>query len=382
MVRLGLLAAVAIGCSSSSNDDNGAGLGDGSPFVWPGGKVSPTCGNGTVETQNGEECDGVFNQTCSSATMGSQPNGNVLCTQCKVDTRGCSSNGPGPGAGGAVGTGGGIGAGGSGNTTGTAGTGSGSGGTISNPGGSPSNLPAPKGTCAPFVTGDMTFSGQNVKIWAGAPGNGPLVIYWYATGSSTAEVTRGLGQAAISEITSQGGVVAAMYKTTATGSTTGNNVWYTGDFDITDEVVACAIQQQHIDTRRIHALGFSAGGLQSGYMAFARSNYMASVVTYSGGSLSATLQDPGNVPAVMCQHGTKGQDMVVIDFSDASHSLEDAIKGKGGFAMDCDHGGGHMIPTADVPASWHFLKDHPYKASPEPYAGGIPAGFPSYCVIR
>src|SRR6185436_17677420 len=105
-----------------------------------------------------------------------------------------------------------------------------------------------KGTCQPFITGDMTFNGQQVKVWAGAGGGGPLVIYWYATLSSVAEVDRGLGQAAINEITSMGGVVAAMYKTTATGTTTGNNVWYTGDFDTTDEVVACAVQQQHIDT--------------------------------------------------------------------------------------------------------------------------------------
>src|SRR5262249_49283728 len=148
------------------------------------------------------------------------------------------------------------------------------------------------------------------------------------------------------------------------GTTTGNNVWYTGDFDIADEIDACAIQEQHIDTRRIHALGFSAGGLQSGAMAFARSNYIASVVTYSGGSLSANLKDPSNVPSVMCQHGDKGSDMVIIDFADASAALENAIKGKGGFAMDCHHPGGHLIPAGDVPASWHFLKDHPFKVNP------------------
>jgi poly(3-hydroxybutyrate) depolymerase len=227
----------------------------------------------------------------------------------------------------------------------------------------------------------MMFAGQKVKVWAGTPANGPLVIYWYATGSSVSEVTRGLGQAAITEITGQGGVVAAMYKTTAQGTTTGNNVWYTGDFDITDEVVACAITQQHIDPRRIHAIGFSAGGLQSGYMAYARSNYMASVVTYSGGSLTTTLQDSANPPAAMCQHGDPGSDVVGLDFAMSSASMEADLKKKGGFAIDCNHGGGHMIPTADVASSYRFMKDHPYKLRPEPYAGGIPSGFPSYCKI-
>jgi hypothetical protein len=243
----------------------------------------------------------------------------------------------------------------------------------------PTALPEPKGPCEPFKTGDMMFGGQMVKIWAGAPAHGPLVLYWYATGSSVAEVTRGLGQAAIDEITAQGGVVAAMYKTTALGSTTNNNVWYTGDFDITDEVVACAVAVQHIDTARIHAIGFSAGGLQSGYMAYARSNYVASVVTYSGGSFTTMLQDPNNVPAVMCQHGDPGADVVIIDFATFSANLETDVKMRGGFAIDCHHPGGHLIPSADVASSWQFMKDHPYKVSPEPYAGGIPSSFPTYC---
>jgi hypothetical protein len=386
MVRPALLAAVAMGCSAGSNADQSPQGLDGGGFTWHGGgggngalPVSPTCGNGTIEQQNGEDCDGPINQTCSTATMGSLPNGTVACTGCHIDTSKCSSNGPNNGAGGGMGTGGGVGTGGSNNGAGNT---SGGGGTANSGGDTPTQLPTPKGTCAPFVTGDMTFNGQRFKVWAGAPGHGPLVIYWYATGSSVAEVTAGLGQAAINEITSQGGVVAAMYTTSSTGTNTGDYVWYTGDLDFSDEVVACAIQEQHIDTRRIHALGFSAGGLQSGIMAFMRSNYMASVVTYSGGSLSQTLQDPGNAPAVMCQHGTQGQDKVIIDFSDASHALEDAIKGHGSYAMDCDHGGGHMIPAAAVPSSWQFLKDHPYKVKPEPYAGGIPSSFPSYCVTR
>jgi hypothetical protein len=394
LLRSVFLAAVAIGCSSTGNDDNnGQGLNDGGAFdptKWNqgaggGGQVPPTCtGNGVVDP--GEECDGPANTTCANRTLGARPNGTVTCVACKIVDTGCTSSGPGAGGAG-PGTGGGIGAGGMGPAGGTNGGGgttttTGAGGSIGGDGTSPTVLPQPKGTCAPFTTGDMTFNGQKFKVWAGAPAHGPLVIYWYATGSSVNEVGSGMGQAAISEITSQGGVVAAMYKTTATGQNTGNNVWYTGDFDYSDEVVACAIQQQHIDTRHIHAAGFSAGGLQTGYMAFARSNYMASVVTYSGGSLTQTLQDPGNVPSVMCQHGTKGQDVVILDFSDASHSLETAMTGKGGFALDCDHGGGHMIPGADVAATWHFMKDHPYKsAKPDAYVGGIPAGFPSYCKI-
>ena len=30
---------------------------------------------------------------------------------------------------------------------------------------------------------------------------------------------------------------------------------------------------------------------------------------------------------------------------------------------------------------WQFMKDHPFGVTPEPYANGLPASFPSYCKI-
>jgi predicted esterase len=401
LVRACFVAAIAVGCSSGANDNGQQPSGEGgygtgsfggtngaggsAPFTSGGsaGTANPppaTCGNGAVDP--GEDCDGAATQTCAAATLGALPIGSVSCKACHLDTSGCSSGNPGgSGTGGGIGAGGGTNIGGNTNVGGS--TNIGNGGTTQTSGGdAPSTLPSPKEACQPFVTGDMTFLGSKVKIWAGAPsGHGPLVFYWYATFSSVAEVTSGLGQAAINDITSQGGVVAAMYTTTGQGQNTGDNVWYTGDFDVADEIVACAVQEQQIDTRRIHATGFSAGGLQSGYMAYARSSYIASVVTYSGGSFLSTLQDPTNTPAIMCQHGDSGSDVVVIDFAKASAATEADIKSKGGFAVDCNHGGGHLIPAADVGATWQFLKDHPFNATPEPYAGGLPAGFPSYCTI-
>jgi hypothetical protein len=53
-------------------------------------------------------------------------------------------------------------------------------------------------------------------------------------------------------------------------------------------------------------------------MAYVRSNYMASVAPYSGGSLNMTLQDPSNAPAAMLFHGAPGVDQVIIDFSQSS----------------------------------------------------------------
>jgi hypothetical protein len=114
----------------------------------------------------------------------------------------------------------------------------------------------------------MMFLGSRVKIWAGPKSDkqtGPMIIYWYATGGSVAEVNQGIPQQSITEITGAGGIIAAMYSTTSKGMNTGDNVWYTGDFDVTDQIIACAAKIHNIDTHHIHALGWSAGGLQSGY---------------------------------------------------------------------------------------------------------------------
>jgi hypothetical protein len=254
--------------------------------------------------------------------------------------------------------------------------------TPPDPGSMEPKIPEAKGECQPFKTGDMTFAGSRVRVFAGEKKSktGPLIFYWYATGSSVAEVNQGIPQAAISEITGMGGIITAMYQTTSKGQNTGNGVWYAGDFDVSDQIVACAVKVHDIDTHHIHALGWSAGGLQSGYMAYQRSNYMASVAPYSGGSLNRMLQDPSNVPSAMLFHGAPGVDVVILDFSQSSDQMGMDIKMKGGFALNCNHGGAHMIPGPPGPAAaWLFFKAHGYKTKPSPWATMIPTGVPSYC---
>jgi hypothetical protein len=243
-------------------------------------------------------------------------------------------------------------------------------------------IPEPKGTCQPFMTGDMTIAGSRFRIIAGPKKSktGALLIYWYATGSSVFEVDQGVSQTAMQELMSTGGIVAAMYSSTGAGMNTGDFVWFSGDLDVTDEVVACAVKEHDIDTHHIHALGWSAGGLQSGWMAYARSNYMASVAPYSGGSLNMMLQDPSNVPSAMLFHGAPGVDVVVLDFSQSSQTMGDDIKKKGGFALNCNHGGAHMVPPPPGPdGAWLFFKAHGFKTKPSPWATMLPMGVPDYC---
>jgi poly(3-hydroxybutyrate) depolymerase len=223
----------------------------------------------------------------------------------------------------------------------------------------------------------------------GTTGGGPLVIYWHATGSNANyEVPTAFDTAAV---TAAGGMIVGFQSTTRTGTptnTTGNDVWYQSDVAFADQVVACAIQQVHVDPRHIHAAGYSAGALQSVYMWFARSGYVAGVISYSGGDIvidEAPFQDPAHAGAALVAHGAPGVDVYGnTDFASASAAWEPQIKQAGALAIDCNDGQAHvdlMRLSSLAPVSLKFFQDHPFGVKPEPYTS-LPAGFPSYCKIE
>jgi hypothetical protein len=121
----------------------------------------------------------------------------------------------------------------------------------------------------------------------------------------------------------------------------------------------------------------------SGYMAAQRWQYIAAVAPNSGGGLGQNFAGAQHVPPVMTMHGAAGRDVVVIDFAQQSLQFTAAVVSAGGFAIDCDHGGGHCgVPGDLYTAAFTFLLVHPFGVSPEPYEGGLPGGFPSYCRIQ
>jgi hypothetical protein len=264
-------------------------------------------------------------------------------------------------------------------------------------GAAPTMLPTVMGTCPTITPGmsakTVTFAGEPVELWTGTPSGdagGPLVMYWFPTTGTSDDVEQFFGPQDIAAVTAKGGMVASFAKSTTMGTNTGDAVWYTGDFAVADQVVACAIQSLKINTRQIYVTGASAGALQATWMSYVRSGYIAAAVTLSGGldELSAgasltptTLQDPSNVPSIMAVHGAKGSDVVVIDFAVASASWEADIASKHGFSMDCNTGGGHVSgPPQILPGVWQFMEDHPFKVITQPYPP-IPSIYPSYCKI-
>jgi poly(3-hydroxybutyrate) depolymerase len=266
---------------------------------------------------------------------------------------------------------------------------SGSAGSGAGPAGGDPTIPVPPSAreqCPTLESGEVAILGAKVRLWVGAPqsgSGGPLVVYWYGTGSSPSEATTMLG-ATLQDVLDQGGVVAAPVLTTGIGeNTSGTGTWSSGDLDVVDELVACAVEQLGIDPRRIYTAGCSSGGLQAGVFANARSNYVAAAMLNSGGQVLPTpLQDPARAPAVITAHGAGGTDVVIIDFAEASLRYAQDLASQGGFAVDCDHGGGHCAAPPELRAAqWAFAKAHPYGVEPEPYASALPAEFPDYCEV-
>ncbi|MBN1656469.1 MAG: hypothetical protein JXA30_22050 [Deltaproteobacteria bacterium] len=258
----------------------------------------------------------------------------------------------------------------------------------------PTSLPKAKETCPKIVTTvvdvenptPLTFRGKQVEIIAPESPDpnqkGPLVFCWHGLGGQAYDAFWFLGVDAGLEILARGGVIVSMYASETVSGTSIAPNWDTGHLDAADEVLACAIEQFGIDTCRIHALGFSAGGLMTTQMSYRRSSYLASVVVYSGGiySTNIPIQDPNNMFAAMIAYGGT-DDVVYISFKDTSQAYLKHLLELGHFAFACDHGGGHVIPDDIIAPAWKFLKDHPYGVAPEPYKDGLPAVFPSYCSL-
>jgi len=253
-------------------------------------------------------------------------------------------------------------------------------------------IPVATRACPQLVgEGNYTFNNIPVHIFIlpnamsmPQPG-GPFVVFWHDVGGGWQETATALGAGAIEEITERGGVVAVPLAGNAcTGcTTTGADLWYLQDFGTVDEVLACAVQQARIDVRHIHAVGVGAGGLQATAQMLNRASYVASAISYSGGESpvpgTQTSQDPSNFGAYLLTYSTDAYDMLAMGFKKQSEALFDHQIEHGAFFVMCPSETGHDIDQSTAPHALRFLLDHPFKVSPEPYAKGIPAEFPSYC---
>jgi hypothetical protein len=245
-------------------------------------------------------------------------------------------------------------------------------------------VPAVTAQCPSFQNGTITFMGLGgIRVVAGtkpASATAPMVFYWHGTGGSSGEFTLQAG-AVQQGVVAEGGVLISFQGTTGGDLLSGTLIFGAGDFNLADQLVACAVRDANVDPRRIFATGCSAGGLFSTAMAVLRSNYMAAAAPNSGGLILPGQFQNGYTPALMTIHGAPGLDVVVIDFSVSSTTADTQFGDRGGFVINCNHGGGHCGGGSLAGNIWQFFKAHPYGVEPEPWEGGLPAGFHSSCKI-
>ncbi len=245
-------------------------------------------------------------------------------------------------------------------------------------------IPSVTEDCPTFRNGTITFMGlSGIEVVAGSKAAGPtapMVFYWHGTGGVAGEFRR-RATAVSNGVVAEGGVLVSFQGTTGGDLLSGTSVFGRGDMDLVDQLAACAVRDHNVDPRRIFTTGCSAGGLFSTALAVLRSNYIAAAAPNSGGLIFGQQFQGAFTPALMTMHGAPGQDVVIIDFSDTSRIADQQFKGRGGFVVNCNHGGGHCGAAALAPEVWDFFLAHPYGVEPSPWAQGLPAGFDNACEL-
>lgn len=147
-----------------------------------------------------------------------------------------------------------------------------------------------------------------------------------------------------------------------------------------DDMLTCIDKDYGVDLDRVHSSGLSAGGLWTTYLTMFRSEKIASSVAFSGGLL-VPYPSPADKRPMIVAWG--GEEDVAFDqnFNTLAHDLLGDLVPNGHFVVTCDHGQGHKWLPEFTPWALQFLLDHPRGVDPEPYAGGLPEGFPEYCTI-
>lgn len=247
-------------------------------------------------------------------------------------------------------------------------------------------IPTITGECPTFETGTITFMGlPGIRLVVGAKAataTAPMVFYWHGTGSSSGEFTLMAG-AVRSGVEAEGGVLVSFQGTTGGDALSGTSVFGRSDLELVDQLAACAVRDHNIDPRRIFTTGCSAGGLFATNLAVLRSEYIAAAAPNSGGMTFPQQFQSDYTPALMTVHGAPGRDVVIVDFSNTSATADRTFKGRGGFVVNCNHGGGHCGGSGLASDIWEFFQAHPYgvEPAPSPWTSALPSGFSSDCQI-
>lgn len=235
-----------------------------------------------------------------------------------------------------------------------------------------------EGTIDAFPTGDTSY---RVKIELPPdPVGAPVLFAWHWLGGRAQDIIRYMD---LDDLADEEGVIViapdsdgSAYEWHFLDDPEGNP-----DLLLFEDLLSCAWQQLGADLDRIHALGMSAGGLQTTYLSMHEAEWLASTAPFSGGTLDGFYSTPARPLPVLITWGGPDDTYGSLSFEQTSLNFAAHLVEDGSFVVECIHDGGHTIPDGATDYAWRFLSDHPYGVDPEPYADGLPEGFPSFCRV-
>lgn len=227
--------------------------------------------------------------------------------------------------------------------------------------------------------GDRSFE---VVLPSGVPGFAPwpVVFAFHGIGGTAS----GLLDVGLREMAEQAGVILIVPQAAELG---GSVIWdavsdeaSNTDVLLFDDLLTCVGASFSVDPDRVYATGMSNGGLMTGKLLSLRGDVLAAAAPLSGGVLGTWPDDPAPPPTLVVWGG---EDDVAYeqDFNAYAQAMLSELDSRETWTVACDHGLGHSLQADFWPWVFTFLADHPRTVGADPYAAGLPDGYPEYCAI-
>ena len=268
----------------------------------------------------------------------------------------------------------------------------------------PAPLPEPSGECPQFAPGVNMFtsSGEDREVMIVAPSDLqpdeqlPVVYLWHWLGGSAddfvevADVQNAADQFRfLALVPIDKGDLAFRWPFTTIDS----DARVQEEFIYFDDLLACAAQSYPIDNTCVSSVGVSAGALFTSQLGWARSEYLSSIVSLSGGTGGLVREWGGasHILPAMVLWGGPDDFCVAVDFAMTSADLEENLEADGHAVVECEHNCGHAAPPFEsgirdlttFAVMWRFILDHPYwlEDGETPWAADAPTFKPDWCSV-
>ena len=248
---------------------------------------------------------------------------------------------------------------------------------------------APSGTCPTLDQSDLSTFESNgrerrAQIYfpdSMGPGK-PVLFLWYGVGDTGNNLQRYLRMATMAN--DEDAIIVIPRSLPENPLEWGFLNGGEDDLALYDDIRSCLYTEHQVDLTRVYSTGFSGGGLWTTFLTMHRSDTLAAILTFSGGTEPIVEFDhlEWNIPALVSWGGDDdvwgAPGLFEVEFAVTSMDFRDELTEDGHTTIACDHGLGHNLPDEARDMIRTFLFAHTYR-QPSPFAEGELEGLPSFC---